>query len=391
MSRNRNDSSRHAAHGTSSAQSSSGDRNQPRDKLHSAFWITVRRVTVLAAMVDVTFLIFFLIVGSPLLAWLNIGSIALYATAYLLLTRRQNLAALLLIWLEVVAHAAIGTLLVGWDSGFHYYLLMFIPAIVVSGSRRTVMVLLTTLFALYMGLHESAHLVGPMAPLGDTPLLLLNVFNVFIFFSMAGYTTHFYSKLVRKSEHKLRELATHDTLTGLSNRRHLLDIARQEIARAIRTGQALSVVLADIADFQRINDGFGHDAGDQVLVHAGELLRATCRAHDTVARWGGEEFLFLLPSTDQKAAIEFAERLRQRVRASQVVHGDELFLYSLSIGVATLAEGESLERAIGRADRALYRSKSEGRDRVTGADHPLFDDVSDAHLPPVTPPTSDIT
>jgi hypothetical protein len=87
MSRNRNESSPHAAHRPSSAQSSTGDRNQPRDKLHSAFWLMVRRVTVLAAMVDVTFLVFFLIVGSPLLAWLNIGSIALYATAYLLLVR----------------------------------------------------------------------------------------------------------------------------------------------------------------------------------------------------------------------------------------------------------------------------------------------------------------
>lgn len=390
MSRNRNESSPKTPHSTSSAQSFSGDRNKPRDRLHSAFWIMVRRVTVLAAMVDVTFLVFFLVVDSPLLAWLNIGSIALYATAYLLLTRRKNLAALILIWLEVVAHAAIGTVLVGWDSGFHYYLLMFIPAIVVSGSGRTVMVLLATLFAVYMGLHETAHLVGALAPLGEKPLLLLNVFNVLIFFSMAGYTTHFYSGLVRKSERKLRELATHDTLTGLSNRRHLLDIARQEIARAIRTGQALSVVLADIDDFKRINDGFGHDAGDHVLVHAGELLRATCRAHDTVARWGGEEFLFLLPSTDQNAALEFAERLRQRVRSSQVIHGDEQFLFSLSIGVATLAEGESLERAIGRADRALYRSKSGGRDRVTVADHPLFDHVSAINLPTVTASTTDI-
>jgi diguanylate cyclase (GGDEF)-like protein len=333
----------------------------------SAFWLMTRRVTILAAVVDVALLVFFLAVNSPLLAWLNVASIAMYATAYVLITRRKNITALVLIWTEVLAHAAIGTMLVGWDSGFNYYLLMFIPAIVVSSSGLRMYVPLALLFVAYLALHWAAQHFGAQAPLGNTALLFLNVFNVSIFFCMASYTARFYYTLVRRTEAKLRELATRDTLTGLANRRHLLDVAQQEIDRAIQTGQPVSVVVADIDDFKRINDGHGHDAGDQVLIHASRLFRDICRPLDTVARWGGEEFLFLLPSTDERGARELAERVREHAAATRVTHGGACFAFSISMGVATLAESETLESAIGRADSALYRSKVEGRDRVTVA------------------------
>src|SRR6202000_2427245 len=180
----------------------------------SAFWLMTRRVTILAAAVDVALLVFFLAVDSPLLAWLNVVSIAMYATAYALIVRRKNIAALVLIWTEVLAHAAIGTMLVGWDSGFNYYMLMFIPAIVVSSSGLRMYVPLAILFAAYQALHWAAQHFGALPPLSNTALLFLNVFNVSIFFCMAGYTARFYYTLVRRTEAKLRELATRDTLTG---------------------------------------------------------------------------------------------------------------------------------------------------------------------------------
>lgn len=340
----------------------------------------VRRVTVLAASVDVAFLLFFLVVGSPLLAWLNLASIAIYATAYALLSRRRNLPALVLIWLEVVLHALVGTMLVGWDGGFHYYLLMFIPAIMVSGSGRTVMLPLLFLFLFYLGLHALAHVIGALAPLGDTAVLILNVFNVSIFFCMAGYTARFYYQLVRKSEEKLRELATSDTLTGLSNRRHLLDLAQQEMARARRANEEVSLVLADIDHFKQINDNHGHDAGDRVLIHASQVFREICRTQDIVARWGGEEFLFLLPATGKVAAREFAERVRKTIAATQVMHANQPITFRISMGVATMVGWEHLHDAIRRADHALYQSKTHGRDRVTLAEH-----ASQQTIEPVQP------
>lgn len=155
-------------------------RGVPRARVHSAFWVMVRRVTILAAGVDFAFLVFFLVVGSPLLAWPNVISIAMYGAAYWFLLRRQNLPALVLIWTEVIAHATLGTLMIGWGSGFHYYLLMFIPAIMVSGGWRTMIFLLPALFFAYLGLHAASHFLGAMAPIGTTALWMLNVFNVAI-------------------------------------------------------------------------------------------------------------------------------------------------------------------------------------------------------------------
>jgi diguanylate cyclase (GGDEF)-like protein len=352
---------------------------------HSAFWIATRRVTLLAAAVDAAFLVFFLAVGSPLLAWLNVVSIGMYVAAYGLLVRRRNFPALLLIWTEVVAHASIGTLLVGWDSGFHYYLLMFIPAIVVSGSWRRVTLPLIVLFASYVALHQTAHTVGTLAPMGDAALQILNVFNVSIFFAMASYTARFYYELVRKSERKLRELATRDALTGLSNRRHLIDLALPEITRARDAGEAVSLLLADIDDFKQINDGYGHEAGDVVLTRASELFREACRNQDIIARWGGEEFLFLLPNTGTDDALQFAERVRARVADMPVTHDGRAIAFTLSFGVALLMPDENLQDAIGRADNALYQSKTEGRNRVTLSSSPCAD--SPQPTDPATCPT----
>ena len=338
---------------------------------HRAFWVMTRRVTMMAAGVDFALLLLFLYFDAPLLAWLNLVSIGLYGCAYWLLTRRMNASAIALIWLEVLGHAAIGTMLIGWDSGFHYYLLMFIPAIVVSaGSRLRPYTLLLLLFVFYIGLHTVARWVGPTAPLDNTGLWVVHGFNVAVVFAMAAYTARFYYRTVRRAEKKLADLAATDPLTGLSNRRNLLSLAEQVLAHAERTGHSTALVLADIDHFKAINDQHGHEAGDQVLVHIGTLLSETCRAQDIVARWGGEEFLLLLPATDAAAALALAERIRSVVTAQPLsTHKQETPINAtLSLGVTVVQTNEPLASAIARADGALYRSKEQGRNRVTTAE-----------------------
>jgi len=335
---------------------------------HGAFWIMTRRVTLVAAGVDLAFIGLFLLLDSPFLAWLNIASIAIYGVAYWMLTRHINMPAVALIWFEVLGHAAVGTMLVGWDSGFHYYLLMFIPAIVVSGDRKRMMFLLTLLFAYYLGLHAASRGLGVMAPLSGTGLWIVHSFNVAIVFAMASYTARFYYGTVRRAEKKLVELATKDPLTGLSNRRNLLALAEHEIARARRTGEPIALVIADIDHFKQINDQHGHEAGDHVLSHVGALLMQLCRGQDIVARWGGEEFLLLLPATDLNAATQLAERVRAAVATASVDHESKAVSFTLSLGVAVLDSAEPISAAIARADRMLYQSKAEGRDRVSVAE-----------------------
>lgn len=333
----------------------------------TAFWIMTRRVTMVAAGVDAAFLVLFLLLDSPVLAWLNVASIAMYGTAYWLLSRRLNLPAVLLIWIEVLGHATIGSLLVGWNSGFHYYLLMFIPAIVVSGRVREMVLTLALLLTSYLGLHAATQAYGIMAPLSSAGLNIVHAFNVTIVFAMASYTARFYYNTVRRAERKLLELATTDSLTSLSNRRHLLALAEREVTRSRLTGDPIALILADIDHFKQINDEYGHDGGDRVITHAGAQLAGLCRAQDIVARWGGEEFLILLPATTFDDGFAVAERIRKTVANAAVEHQGRTINYTLSLGVASLKEDESFNDAIIRADRALYQSKESGRDRVTAA------------------------
>lgn len=343
------------------------DTEPRRTTAHAAFWLMTRRVTVLAACVDTVFFGFFLWVDSPALAWLNVLSIAMYAVAYRLLVWRRNAWALALIWTEVLGHAVVGTLLAGWEAGFNYYLLMFIPATMVSGSWRAVSVPLSVLFITYLGLYGVSSHYGALDPLRGGALMTLYIFNVSIFFGMASYTARFYYIMVRRIEGRLRAIATQDMLTGLFNRRHLIELAQRIVARPRRDGEPVSLVIADIDDFKQINDRLGHDTGDLVLTHVARVLRESCRAQDTVARWGGEEFLFLLPATDSDSAVAFAERVRTANEALRIDHMQQPITCTVSLGVATLEANESLEDAIVRADRALYQSKARGRNRVTAA------------------------
>jgi diguanylate cyclase (GGDEF)-like protein len=154
-----------------------------------------------------------------------------------------------------------------------------------------------------------------------------------------------------------------DALTGLANRRALEEILAAEISRAQRFAHQLAVVLLDLDRFKEINDSFGHAAGDVMLRAVSRLLTSLARQGDTVARWGGEEFVVVLPETDLAGARRFAERLRRTIEAHAV--GD--MKTSASCGVATMLPDDSVEALLSAADQALYLAKSNGRNRTESA------------------------
>jgi diguanylate cyclase (GGDEF)-like protein len=154
-----------------------------------------------------------------------------------------------------------------------------------------------------------------------------------------------------------------DALTGLANRRALEEILAAEISRAHRFAHQLAVVVLDLDRFKEINDSFGHGAGDVMLRTVSRLLTSLARQGDTVARWGGEEFVVVLPETDLPGAQRFAERLRRTIEAHSV--GD--MRTSASCGVATMLPEDTVEALLGAADQALYRAKSNGRNRTESA------------------------
>ena len=170
----------------------------------------------------------------------------------------------------------------------------------------------------------------------------------------------------RALERELVRQATVDLLTGLSNRRQFLELAEQELARTRRYNKLLSVLMLDLDNFKSINDTFGHQFGDNVLVKVGEICRKTLREVDIVGRIGGEEFAILLPESDTKQAIEVAERLRLDI-ANAVIPLDRgiNFNFTASIGIATLTATETtIDKLLNLADKALYEAKHKGRNTV---------------------------
>jgi diguanylate cyclase (GGDEF)-like protein len=167
-----------------------------------------------------------------------------------------------------------------------------------------------------------------------------------------------------ETQEALRYQATHDDLTGLWNRGMVRKQLDAEIGRAKRGGRPVAVVLADVDHFKQVNDTHGHAAGDVVLREAATRMRSAIRAYDSIGRYGGEEFLIVLPDCDTGAAVVIAERARASV--GRPVRVNELDLpMSISLGVASLPKGSDDRDALIRAaDEALYRAKAGGRNRV---------------------------
>jgi diguanylate cyclase (GGDEF)-like protein len=160
------------------------------------------------------------------------------------------------------------------------------------------------------------------------------------------------------------ELANTDVLTFLPNRRKILSSLQEEVIRSNRYHTPLAISILDIDHFKKVNDTYGHVAGDQVLRSVAARLRAHIRHPDTIGRYGGEEFLIVLPNSELQAAAEQASRLCQQIRDLHIDVNDQVISVTISVGVAQLQiESETWEQLLHRADEALYRAKELGRNR----------------------------
>ena len=170
---------------------------------------------------------------------------------------------------------------------------------------------------------------------------------------------------VQALQEKLREQSTHDALTGLYNRRYLEETLARELILAEREGHPISIIMGDLDHFKAVNDRYGHLAGDEVLRVFGELMKKHARGSDIYCRYGGEEFLLVLPGMAEKDAVERAEHLRRAMAATTVTFGSSRIVVTASFGVASFPhDGRSGDELTAAADSALYAAKAAGRNRV---------------------------
>ena len=248
-----------------------------------------------------------------------------------------------------------------YDFGFAW--LCISVALVVMLQRR--------ILPLYEILAEPSHVV-PNDPLALLDSLLALSISALMTIGIQGLRALFL-KLERQAE-TLREQAETDALTGLRNRRSMQRDAFREVCRVPRSGTPLTAIMLDLDHFKDTNDRYGHDVGDAVLVAVAQVLRGQLRDIDLSARWGGEEFLLLLPNTDAERAVVVAERLRRSLAEQVVPVASGQLNVTASLGAATLravfpAPQAALAQLIRNADQALYRAKAAGRNRVVSAEN----------------------
>jgi diguanylate cyclase (GGDEF)-like protein len=345
------------------------------------FWRLLRQVTGAAAVLHVVFLGLFLWLDATTLVMGNVASlVVLTASAWLQHQRRYRVASLLLA--EVMAHAGLAVLGLGWDSGFQWYVLAVVPTLFVSRDLampdKWKLVVMVAAYGVMLRLLSQW-----AAPLHDQPLALLRLmecFNLVAALLLLARLSVVQFRRVTDAEQRLHRLATTDPLTSLANRRRWLDQARLAESLRNRRPFELSLVMCDVDHFKKVNDRLGPDGGDEVLVRLSRILQESLRATDSVARWGGEEFIILLPGAALPQAFQVAETLRQRVAALNLT---EIPALTMTFGVCEVATGEPIASAIRRADAALYRGKLAGRNQVVSAAPPEPADNTAADGAPV--------
>lgn len=338
----------------------------------------VYRLLLLASLCAYgSYLAMFAALGIPSMPGVNAAMLVITFVALWLQRRERLVTSLALMSVAVIGHALVATWLLGWIANFHLFVFVVLVFLLLCPQFPLwVKVAIYLFIAAVYGVAEY-HFHDPHVEHAPPVMLVIRSLNTVVFAGILGYLAHIYARAVQLTTQELEganadlmRLATTDALTGLLNRRSLSDLMTQEIARFRRNGRAFSVVLGDIDDFKTLNDAHGHQAGDAALVAVAARLHEAVRTQDRVARWGGEEFLVFLPETGIAEAETVARRIRQALNAQPVTCGERSFPVRMTFGVAEIADGQSLDEVLVRADRALYAGKRAGKDRIVRAQEP---------------------
>lgn len=328
------------------------------------YWPVVRQGMLLAVAIHVAFGVFGLFIGAPELTYLQIVSVAVYGACYFLSFRGDRRLAAFLTYLDLLGHSTLAGWILGPESGFQFYSWILLPLLFTNPYRtlNTKLYLALGFCVLFLAIDWVLWRTTPVVVVSEAALNAVRTFNIGCYLLATALAAIFHAKAVDDAQNMLRAAAETDALTGLLNRRRMSDRMQQELLRARTEQKPLAVMLLDIDHFKDVNDRFGHAAGDDVIAKVGDVLTSCVRRGDLVSRWGGEEFLVLMPSASQSEAKDAAERMRAQVAATPV--GEQQLSVSITVGIALWRAGESLDETLDRADTLLYRGKNSGRNCV---------------------------
>lgn len=335
----------------------------------------LRSICWLGFLAHTGFIPLFFWMGIPTLGYFNIFSAIAWFIGILLTARGGQGAAIGLITVEVIAHSSLATWCFGWDAGFQTYLMPMLAFTMMNTriARWPMLLQSIGIVGLYIGLYLLMRNVP--TPLPDIVVEIAFYLNVVIVFSALGIITYFFRKASVKAETAMELAASTDMLTMLHNRRRMRELLDLEWKRCDRSGVTFGVLMGDIDRFKRLNDRHGHACGDEVLRNVAARLSANLREQDMASRWGGEEFLILLPHTDIEQARLTAERIRKSFESEPFYYDGKELRVTLTFGVAVCSRAEPVESCVNRADEALYEGKRRGRNRVMVSETPAISEA----------------
>jgi diguanylate cyclase (GGDEF)-like protein len=201
--------------------------------------------------------------------------------------------------------------------------------------------------------------------------LIYSFLTVSCLFTFYEYLRQNSYQRIQEMSQKFERQAMRDPLSGLLNRRGMREKLHQEFDRSRRYNNNLTVMMCDIDHFKTVNDQYGHEKGDEIIKSLGTIFKSVLRKHDSLARWGGEEYLFLLPETNGIQAMQLAEKLRNKIEKAQYKQDDKNFSVTISIGLHQIDKTDTINQAITKADSNLYKAKEQGRNRCIIGPKPI--------------------
>lgn len=343
---------------------SADDRAQVLADATQLFWKHITPIVWMAFAIHILLFLLFVALHIPLLWAANALSMLVYVACLAALRHKRHALAGLLISVEIIAHAALATWLLGWDSNFYFYLFCVVPIIAFSFQaapiRRWCLCLAIPAVAV-AGFALRRH-TGTAPGVSAQMLDGLGIANALI---ATGLLLHATARLVRFTfamQLNLYHAAHRDSLTSLYTRRRVLQRLQQPGPE--REQATTAIILLDIDHFKQINDRHGHDLGDTVLQATAQGIASCLRPTDLAARWGGEEFLLLMPNTSLTDAQGIAQRIRLALGEPLALPDQTRLAVTATFAVAMLRLGEDFRDTLKRADQMLYQGKREGRDRV---------------------------
>ena len=330
-------------------------------------YLVINTIGYLGIGVHLALIPLFFLLGLTFLSFVNIFSFLMWIVAWRVNKSGKHDLAIALMICEVVLHTLLVVPTMGWNAGFQYYLIGTIPFSLFSTkfNGRLIVLASISLCLTFTSLDAFTHdaIQSLIAP---AYIKIINYTNIVIAFAAIGIISFYFRLASLTLERELEQLAHTDSLTGLYNRRRMQELLEQQTAMFTRNRSVFTLIFVDIDHFKKFNDTYGHFCGDYVLSEAASFMKKNLRMGDVIARWGGEEFLIMLPDTDINGARIMAEKIRKAIASEHFHLAGKNFSVTMTFGLAQHEINSSIEDSLKQADNALYEDKKTGRNRVIG-------------------------